>query len=80
MHDVRPAVFDLLLLLRECLVQYMALALDCETERLNEGREETDSDADGYRDAGVARTDGHERETSMGRRESISIMTDADAL
>lgn len=36
--DVRSAVFDLLLVLRERLVQYMALALDGETERLNEGR------------------------------------------
>ena len=38
----------------------MALALDSEAEGLNERREETDSDAKGYRDAGVARVDRHE--------------------
>lgn len=40
----------------------MALALDGEAQRLNKGCKETDSDADGYRDAGVARTDLHERD------------------
>ena len=58
--NVRPAVLDLLLLLGERLIQHMALALDSEAEGLNERREETDSDAKGYRDAGVARVDRHE--------------------
>ena len=62
MENARPAVLDLLLVLRERLVQHMTLPLDSEAERLNEGCEEADGDADGNRDAGVARLDRHERE------------------
>ncbi len=80
MGNVRPAVLDLLLLDRQRLVQYMALALDSEAERLNEGCKETDGDADRNRDAGVARPDRHERgwdreAWSLSRRLSIRLDT-----
>lgn len=71
--NVRPAVLDLLLLLGERLIQYMALALDSEAERLNEGCEEADGDADGNRDAGVARLDRHEREMIIGKSVACAL-------
>ena len=55
------------------MVLNMALALDSEAERLNEGCEEADGDADGNRDAGVARLDRHEREMIIGKSVACAL-------
>lgn len=63
----RPAVFDLLLVLGQLLVEDMALALDGEAEGLDEGREEADSDAYGDGDLCVAvEVGGHEARSEHG--------------
>ena len=74
--DVRPATLYSLLVLGKSLVQNMALSLDGETERLYEGGNETDSDADRNRDAAAARVDSHERERVVADRLSMMVGPD----
>ena len=57
----------------------MALPLDSEAKRLDEGGKKTNSNADRNRDAAAARVDSHERERVVADRLSMMVGPDAGA-